>query len=104
MLLAGKKWRSADVEQHLGPVGSLLCRRPTRIPDILTDRDTTDHASHLEYRSGGSSAEVAVFIEDTVVGEILLVIDAHALAAIKYGSGIEEVGVTIDESHNGTKT
>ena len=81
---------------------SLRGGRPQGVPDVLADVDAYVDAIDHEYRALGAGLEVAVFIEDAVVGQVDLVIYAQKLSVVGHGGGVVDVALGVDEAdHHG---
>ena len=63
------------------------------LPDVLADRRPDERVAEAQQQELASLGEVAVLVEDAVVGEELLAVHAHDLAAGADGAGVREVGV-----------
>ncbi len=80
-----------------GEVGG---RRP-RLPDVLADRDADERLPELEEEQLAAGLEVAVLVEDAVVGEEALAVDGPYLSSRADRARVEEVTVEVrsaDES------
>ena len=71
-------------------------------PDVLADVHADGCAVDVEDRGVGAGEEVALFVEDAVVGEVDLVIDAEEASVPDDGGGVEEVApvVRVDEPYD----
>ena len=69
----------------------------------MSSHTLTPTRSPLEVHDRGPRTlpEVAVLVEDAVVGEVVLVVAVQDLAARDHGAGVVEVGVEVDEADGG---
>ena len=65
-----------DVHDHLGPGEGLLAGRRTRLPDVLADREPERRAVDAQERRAVPDLEVALLVEDAVVRQEDLPVDA----------------------------
>ena len=72
--------RGADIDDDLSTGISLGCGRPGLVPDVFADIDAHTDTRYYVHRALLSSLEVAVLVEDAVVGQIHLVVDADQLS------------------------
>ena len=82
--------RTVDVDDHLGASDRGVADR-LRIPGVLADRD-----AHLDAADGAdqrlvAGEEVALFVEDAVVGQLLLVVAAQHDAVVDDRRRVVEV-------------
>ena len=96
--LAGVEGRAVDVDHHLGAGQGLLLDGAGGVPDILADADAHGDAGDLEDRGLAAGPEIAALVEDAVVGQELLVVDAGAPAVVEDGGGVVGVGGEVDEA------
>jgi hypothetical protein len=94
--------RGVDVDDQLG-AGRRLRRNGSRgVPDVLADGhadpDPADQEQLLGARTG---TEVPLLVEDRIVGQRLLAVDAVHLAEGADGGGVVEVGGLVDEADHG---
>jgi hypothetical protein len=91
--LAPVERRGVEVDDELGAaVGHLLHGTGGR-PGVLAHRDAHAHAGHHEQRERfGARREVALLVEDGVVGQAALAIRAHHPAVVDDGGGVEQAG------------
>ena len=68
-----------------------------RIPGVLTDRDAHAYSPEHEDRAAPAALEVPLFVEDAVVGEVHLVVDAAQLAVEGEEGGVVDVRVQVHE-------
>ena len=66
--LGGVVGRAVDVDQDLGACLGLERDRPRRVPGVLADADADPDAAKLEDRAAVAAPEVALLVEDAVVG------------------------------------
>ena len=90
--------RGADVHDHLRAGVRLRLRRPLRIPDVLADVHADAHAGDLVDGDAIARLEVAVFIEDAVVGQELLAVDVDETAVVDDGGRVVDVLLGVDEA------
>jgi len=90
--------RAVDVHEQLRAVQRLDRERPARIPGVLADADPDPHALVDEDRAARAAAEVALLVEDPVVGQVVLVVDALDLAVGSEGGGVVDVVLHVDEA------
>ena len=75
---------------------------PEGVPDVLADVDAYVDAIDHEYRALGTGLEVAIFVEDAVVGQVDLVVNAQKLPVVGHGGGVVDVALGVDEAdHHG---
>ncbi len=79
--------RCREVEDDLRTRGRKPCHRFVD-PDVLADGDRTCRAADADDDIRGSSAEVALFVEDAVVGQQPLVIDSLDATVTHERSGV----------------
>ncbi len=100
LTLAGVEGGGVDVHDELGPGAALDLGGTHRVPDVLADVHPDADAVDDEDGAVLAGAEIAVLVEDAVVGEEHLVVDAHQLAVGANGGGVEDVAVSIGEAHH----
>src|SRR4029077_12180171 len=83
--------RGREIEEHLGAGQRELGRRRAGLPHVLADRRADQRAAMLEQDEITSRREVAVLVEDAVVGEEALAIERLDLARGTDGAGVVEV-------------
>src|SRR5690606_7255463 len=90
--------RGVDVDHQLGPAVGLGGDGPAGVEGVLADGHADPHAGHLDERRGGlAGGEVALFVEDRVVGQVALVVDGVHPAPGADGGGVVEVAAGVDE-------
>ena len=95
--------RGADIDDDLRPRVSLDAGRADLVPDILANIDADADAGDGIDGAAVTGAEVAVFVEDAVVGQEYLVVNIHQPAVVDDGGGVIDslflvVGETGDDS------
>ncbi len=103
---AGVVRRRVDVDDELGTSRRLLGDRATRTPCVLADAHphahTTDH-EQLGFLHAGR--EVALLVEDGVVRQQTLVVDADHLTSRAHSRRVVQIEAGIDEAdHRGAAT
>jgi hypothetical protein len=99
--LALVEGRAVDVDHNVGAGEGLGLGRALGVPDVLADVDADFRARDLEDLRLGAGGEVALLVEDAVVGQELLVVDAGDLAIVDDGGGVKYVVVGVDEADYG---
>ncbi len=69
--------------------------RRSRLPDVLADGRADERLPAAQEDELAAGLEVAVLVEDPVVGQELLVVDGLDLAVDAHGAGVEEVAVEV---------
>src|SRR5262249_8020320 len=93
--------RRRNIDNDLGSAGQRLLKDGTvRIPDVFADAYTNCCPVHLQHRTALARLKVSEFVENTVIGQIHLVIDRYKLAVLRNSGGVEDIVPTIDESHD----
>jgi hypothetical protein len=87
--------RAVDVDDDIGAGVSERLGRAFRVPDVLADAHADLGAGDGEELDLIAGAEVALLIEDAVVGQELLVVDAGDLAFVEDGGGVVDVCVGV---------
>ena len=64
-------------------------------PNVLADVDAYGGVVDLEDGGVGAGEEVALFVEDAVVGEVDLVVDAEEASVTDDGGGVEEAALVV---------
>jgi hypothetical protein len=100
LALAAVERGGSDGDNDFGASETLAAGRITGVPDILADREPDPGSGHAEDRRLRAGLEVAVLVEDAVVGKILLAIDAGQPAIAHDGGRVVDVIVLIDEAHD----
>ena len=90
--------RAVDVDQDLGAMVGLPCHRARRVPAVFADADRDPDACDLEDRAAVTDREVALLVEDAVVGQEDLVIDRLQLFVVDEGRGVEDLAVVVDKT------
>ena len=100
--LAHRVGRGVDVHDEVRAAQQRLhVSRPLRIPDVLADANAEGDAIQREDRVALAGLEVAVLIEDAVVGEEHLVVHAGQRAVVEHGGRVEDVVFHIHEADDG---
>ena len=71
------------------------------LPDVLADRRPEQDVAAAEEQQVASVREVAVLVEDAVVREEVLAIDAPQLSVGEHGAGVREVAVEERDADEG---
>ena len=95
------EWRAVDVDDHLRPSQALILHGAGGIPDVFADGHADPRVTDLEELHARSGPEVAGLVEDAVVGQVLLVVDACLLAVVEDGGGVEDIVRIVDVAHHG---
>ena len=80
----------APAEREIG-------RRRAGLPHVLADRGPDEHVAEAQQHEVATRGEVAVLVEDAVVGEEVLPVDGHHPAVCADGAGVCQVA--IEERH-----
>ena len=96
--LAGVVRRGRDVHDQPRAGQRLVAERCARDPDVLADGDPDRHAVDVDQRAALAALEVAVLVEDAVVGQAVLAIDALHGAVGDDCGGVEDVVVAFREA------
>ena len=90
----------ADVERRGGEVHDQLRagerevgRGRAGLPDVLADRRADEHVAAAEQDELSAGGEVAVLVEDAVVREVVLAIDASQLPVREHGARVREIPI-----------
>ena len=94
--------RAVDVHDDPGAGRGLEVGRALFEPDVLADVDAYGCAVDVEDGGVGAGEEIALFIEDAVIGEMDFVVDAEEASVPDDGGGVEEaaLAVRVDEADN----
>ena len=81
------------------PASACACGRALRVPDVLADVHAERRVAAIA-KTGVSvpGLEVALLVEDAVVRQELLVVDAGALAVVDHRGGVVDVVARVDEA------
>src|SRR5260370_7591265 len=90
--------RGVDRDEELGARQRLERPRARRVPDVLADVDGEGRLARGEDGGVGAGLEVAVLVEDAVVRQVSLVVNARARAVVEHGRGVEDVVALVDEA------
>ena len=91
--LADVEGRRGEVDEQRRAGEREIGRRRARLPDVLADRRADEHLAHLEQQELAPGREVAVLVEDAVVGQEVLAVDALDGAVRAHEGGVREVAV-----------
>src|SRR5207244_6601391 len=69
-----------------------------RIPDVLADVGGDGRVADNEHGRLDSGLEVPVLVEDAVVRQVLLVVDAGHRAVVQHRGRVEDVVALVDEA------
>ena len=94
-VLADVERRRRDVRDQLRAGQREIGRGRPRLPHVLADRRADDHVSEAKEIEVVAGSEVPVLVEDAVVREVALAVDAAHLAVCEDEARVEEVGVEI---------
>ena len=89
-----------DVQDDLGAGVPLDGRRAEGVPDVLADVHAHVDAVHHVHGAHGAGLEVAVLVEDAVVRQVHLVVDAQKLAVVGHRGCVVDVALEVDETHH----
>ena len=89
--------RAVDVHDDPRPGLALDVGRPRLVPDVLTHVHPDARPVDVEDRAFAARLEIALFVEDTVVGQMDLVIYAEKPAVLYHRRGVEKLLIPIDE-------
>ena len=100
--LAGVERRGVDVHDHLGAGLGLQDGRADGVPDVLADvhadaRAAVPPVDGVDWRRV-AGPEVALLVEDAVIGQVHLAVDAGHLAVAGHGGGVVDVLAGLDEA------
>ncbi len=99
--LPGLVGRRRDVDDQPRARQRLVALRRTRDPDVLADRQPDGDAVDVDHRSVAPALEVAVLVEDAVVGQVVLAVDAADLAVGEHGGAVVDVVRPLREADDG---
>ena len=96
--LAGVVGRGGEVDDQRRAGERLVRARRPGLPDVLADRDAD--AVPRRARSGRPRAglEVALLVEDAVVGQVHLAVDRRDAPVREHGGGVVDVGAALGEA------
>ena len=80
-----------QVDDHLGARQRLRHRRRPRLPDVLADAHPDRDPVELEDGGLCAALEVALLVEDAVVGQVHLAVDGRDLAVGEHRRGVVDV-------------
>ena len=87
--------RRRDVDEQLRAGQREVGRGWARLPHVLADSRPDERLAVLEQNQVATRCEVAVLVEDAVVRQEALAVDAADLAAGEHEAGVVEVGVEV---------
>ncbi len=87
--------RGGDVHDELCAGEREVGRRRPGLPDVLADRRPRDHVAEAQQEQVGARGEVAVLVEDAVVGQEALAVDGPDRAVGEDVAGVVEVAVEV---------
>ena len=90
--LAGVVGGGREVDDQRGTGQRHVGARRTRLPDVLADRDPDAMLAELDQRTGAAGLEVALLVEDAVVGQQDLAVDARHAPVGEHRRGVVDVG------------
>ncbi len=94
--------RGVQVDDELGTAGRLVGDRPVGRPGVLADDDTHPHpADDEELAFVGAGHEVPLLVEDAVVGEEALAVDAPHRPLAAHRGRVEQVAARVHEADDG---
>ena len=91
--------RRAQVDEQRRAGQREVGRGWPRLPDVLADRRPDEHVAHLEQQQLAPGREVAVLVEDAVVREEVLAIDALDRPLCADEGGVREIAVERRRAH-----
>src|SRR5258708_4121486 len=99
MPLASVIGRAVDIENDFRARVRLHTDWAGRIPDVFTDVHA--HVYAVDQKEGRlvPGLEVAILIEDAVVGQVMFVIDSNQLPFVDHGGGVVDVMHAIDKTN-----
>ena len=89
--LASVVGRSGDVEDQTRPGERLLGGRRARLPNVLADRQADALGADVQDRAAAARLEVALLIEDPVVGQVGLAVDRVHPPLGKHRRGVVDI-------------
>jgi len=90
-----------DVDDQGGPGEGLVAGRGAGLPDVLADGQPDAVAAQVDDGPGGARLEVALLVEDAVVGEVHLAVDRVDGAFVEDGKGVVDVFGALGKAHHG---
>ncbi len=94
-VLADVERRRRDVRDQLRAAERQVGRRWPRLPDVLADRRADADVAEAQEDEVVARREVPVLVEDAVVRQVALAVDAAHLAVREHVTGVVEVGVEV---------
>ena len=85
--------RGGEVDEQLGARQGEVGRGRARLPDVLADRRPDQGLAEPQQQQLAAGREVAVLVEDAVVRQVALAVEALDLAVGADGAGVEEIAV-----------
>ena len=80
-----------DVDDQRRPRQRLLTGRRAGLPDVLAHRQPHARGAQVDVCAGAARLEIALLIEDAVVGQVDLAIDRMHPSACQNGGGVVDV-------------
>ena len=94
-VLADVERRGRDVGDELRAGEREVGRGRAGLPDVLADRRADQDVAEAQQEQVAAGREVAVLVEDAVVRQVALAVDAADLAVGEDVAGVVEVGVEV---------
>ena len=94
-VLADVERRRGDVRDELRAGEREVGRGRPGLPDVLADRQADEHVAEAQQEEVAARREVAVLVEDAVVRQVALAVDAAHLAVGEHEARVVEVGVEV---------
>ena len=88
---SGMEWRRIDVDDHLGAGFTLHCDGTYRVPDVFADAHAHRRSVDDVHRALHPAPEIAVFVEDAVVGQVHLVVPVQDPTVVDDRRGVGDV-------------
>ncbi len=101
--LAGVVGGGGDVEDQRGAGERLVAGRRAGLPDVLAHGQPDALGADVDHGAGGSGLEVALLVEDAVVGQVDLAVDRVDGPVGEYGGGVVDVLGTLGEADDGDR-
>ena len=93
--LADVERRGGDVRRQLGAGKRQVGRGRARLPDVLADRRSDERLAETQQHELAAGREVAVLVEDAVVRQELLAVDALTSPSASDGAGVVEIAIEV---------
>ena len=85
--------RRREVDEQLSSGEGEIGRRRAGLPHVFADRDAHEHVAELQQHEIAPGREVAVLVEDAVVRQVALAIDALHRAVGQHGAAVVQVAL-----------